>query len=252
MLDKKPFFEFDFEQFTDSDIAVLERFRKEVFNVEGLVSYAEDLVFLSTLKNLFKNLLRDPSDEFTRFAVSAAELVEGRVTQKVIDRFKPLVKESISAAILEIVGQSFLQTTPVPPPETTSTVTTEEAGESSEEVPTSRVVTTDEELKIFDLITQMVSEHVPEPGKLRYQDTERYFSVLYAKTTGWFARMVIQRGDKRMVGFRLPLERVRELAPGFQVDEPPTWIGTSRIYFSAPEDLLPLRDLFIAAVREVV
>src|SRR5436309_2197948 len=108
MLDKKPFFEFDLEHFSDSDIAILEKFRKEVFNVNSLVSYAEDLVYLSKLKNEFKRLLREPSDEFTKFAVKSALLAEGNVTQKVVERFRPLVRDGISAAILEIVGQSFM------------------------------------------------------------------------------------------------------------------------------------------------
>ena len=243
ILDKKPFFEFDFSDFTDADIAVLERFRREVFNVEHLVGYAEDLVFLSTLKNQFKSLLREPSDDFVRFSVSTAGLVEGRITQKVIDRFRPLVKESVSAAILEIVGQSFAPAfVPEPQPEEAVPV---------EEQPVSRITTTEEELRLYELIAEMVAPFVPEPGRLRHQDTERYFSVLYDKTTRWFVRMVIQKGNRKMLGFRLPAEQVAALAPGFEVDGCPSWIGASRLHFETLDDLKAIPDLFVAAVREV-
>ncbi|MFN3652282.1 MAG: type I restriction endonuclease [Armatimonadota bacterium] len=246
ILDKKPFFEFDFEDFTDADIATLERFRKEVFNAEALVGYAEDLVFLSALKSQFKTLLRDPSDDLIRFAVGTANLVEGRITQKVVDRFRPLVKESISGAILEIVGQSFAPAmTMVEPIVEPPAVAEEDLGP--------RVITTEEEMAAYQLIAEMLADQVPDPGQLRYQDTQRYFSLLYAKTTGWFVRFVVQGKDnKKMLGFRLPVERVRELAPGVEVDEPPTWIGASRVYFREVEDLRALAPVFAAAVREVL
>lgn len=54
LLDKRPFFEFNLTALSENDVAVLERFRREVFNTEGLVGYAEDLVYLSSLKGQFK------------------------------------------------------------------------------------------------------------------------------------------------------------------------------------------------------
>ena len=107
ILDKKPFFEFDACNFTDSDIDVMSRFRKEVFNAEELVKYAEELVYLSALKSCFEALLRDPSDDLVKLAVRSAQLVEGNLTGKIVERFRPLVKQSLSAAILAIVGRSF-------------------------------------------------------------------------------------------------------------------------------------------------
>jgi len=245
LLDKKPFFEFNFEDFNEADIAVLERFRKEVFNVDSLVGYAEDLVFLSALKAQFKSLLREPSDDFVRFAVGEAQLVDGRLTQKVIDRFRPLVKESISAAILEIVGQSLspVAATPEPPPVAEEEIPAEEAP--------SRIQTTEEELRFYQVIKECVAEHVPDVDKIRHQDTERYFAVLYNTSTRWFVRMVYQR-ERKIVGIRLATERVRELAPDIHVEDAPSWMGTCRIFFEDVEELRALQPVFVAAVGELV
>ena len=122
MLDKRPFFEFNACSFTDTDIDVVGRFRKEVFNADQLVVYAEELVYLSKLKAGFERLLQDPSDEFIKFAVKNAHLVDSNVTGKIVDRFRPLVKESLSAAVLAIVGRSFQAATSGSdsPPEPTS------------------------------------------------------------------------------------------------------------------------------------
>lgn len=248
ILDKKPFFEFNFGDFADSDIAVLERFRKEVFNVESLVGYAEDLVFLSGLKAQFKSLLRDPSDDFVRFAVVAAELVDGRVTQRVVDRFRPLVKESISAAILEIVGQSFLQT-----PAASVEIVEDNADTIIEEPAKKGIETTEEELRVFEIVKRLLADQVPDPDKLRHQDTHRYFAVLYGGPHSWFARMITQGAgaERKMLCFRLSPDRLRELAPNAQVDEPPTWMGTSRITFSDVAELEQLQDAFVAAVKDL-
>jgi len=254
LLDKKPFFEFDFSDFTDADVAVLERFRKEVFNAESLVGFAEDLVFLSALKGQFMTLLREPSDDLVRFAVGAAGLVDGRITQKVVDRFRPLVTQSISASILAIVGQSFQSAfaptadIAIPEPATEAVVSGEEA-----ELTQSRIVTTEEELRFFEVVLHAVQEHVPDPAKLRHQDTERYFSILYAKTTGWFARLIVQKGDRKMIALRLPIDKVLQVAPdNHRIDEAPSWMGTCRIAFEDVSELVRYQDVFIAAVQDVV
>jgi hypothetical protein len=256
MLDKKPFFEFDLEHFSDSDIAILDKFRKEVFNVNSLVSYAEDLVYLSTLKNEFKRLLREPSDEFTKFAVKSAGLVDGNVTQKVVERFRPLVRDGISAAILEIVGQSFMaepaaQASAGPADVPAFELCPQHGGQT----PPSAgrvVVTTDEELLAFDLVSTMLGEHVPEPSKLAYRDTTGYFAIQYGVSTRWFARFCLEKRGQKAVLLRLPVERVKELAPDFKVDEPPPNFGASRLYFASLEELERLRPVFFAAVQEVV
>lgn len=255
MQDKKPFFEFDFADFTDADVAVLDRFRKEVFNVSSLVGYAEDLVFLSALKGQFKTLLREPSDDLIRFAVKAARLVDGSVTQKVVDRFRPLVRESISAAILEIVEQSFLPSGVASLPDPADAQEPEPPiAAQSEPGPHGKrqAVTTEEELKVYQLVTEMIADVLPDRAKLRYQDTTGYFAILYAKSTGWFARFQVQDRDRKCVFLRLPAGQVRELAPGHDVDETPNNFGPTRMYFSSLDELAALKPLFAEAVRQVI
>lgn len=249
ILDKKPFFEFDFSSFAETDIAVLERFRKEVFSLDSLVGYAEDLVFLSSLKIQFKALLREPSDDFVRFAVSVANLADGRVTQKVVDRFRPLVKESLSAAILDIVGQSFLARSVETGAETEDPIAApvEESSDAKEQVQT-----TEEELQVYEWVAHSVSSYVPEPEKLQYQDTTGYLAVQYAKSTGWFARFRLQGKKGKHVYLRLPLERVRELAPAYTVEEVNSSFGSCRVLFQSLDDLRGLQEVLIQAVKEVI
>lgn len=251
LLDKKPFFEFEFSDFTDADIAVLERFRKDVFNSASLVGYAEDLVFLGTLKSNFKKLLREPSDEFISFALKDAAIVDTRVTQKVIDRFRPLVKESISTAVLEIVQQSLLPQAAALENATIPVSVQEElvANKESEIGVKGAMITTEEELRAFDIINMIVAPHVPDASRIKAHDTGSYFSVLYGVTTRWFVRMLIQDREKKTIGFRLPLDKVTELAPELAWEEAPAYLGTVRTQIDSVEDLAKMESVLIEAIK---
>jgi hypothetical protein len=251
ILDKKPFFEFDFESFTDADVAVMERFRKDVFNVDGLVGYAEDLVFLGTLKNRFKKLLREPSDEFISFAVKDAEIIDTRVTQKVIDRFRPLVKESISAAVLEIVQQSLLPQAAAlepAPPTCEPEPPLNEVGKDAE-IGT-RILTTDEELRAYEIVKGIVGPTVPDAEKVTYKDNERYFAVQYGVTTRWFCRFWIQDREKKFVVIRLDAEKAQSVCPGATWEDAPG--GGVRTYFTDVAEIGVYGPAFIEAAKEVV
>lgn len=247
ILDKKPFFEFDFSNFTDPDLAVLERFRKDVFNTESLIGYAEDLVFLGALKNWFKKLLREPSDEFVSFAVKDACVTETRVTQKVIDRFRPLVKESISTAVLEIVQQSLTPQAATLEPQPAHT---EEVAPAPAPGELPRIVTTEEETRAFEIVRDAVASSVPDAGLVRYNDTSSYFAVQYNVTTRWFVRFWIQDRDIKLMVVRVPLDRARELAPGAAWEEAPG--GGARTSFVSAEELLSFGQVYIEAAQGVV
>lgn len=248
LLDKKPFFEFDFSGFMDADLAVLERFRKDVFNVEGLVGYAEDLVFLGALKTWFTKLLREPSDEFVSFAIKDAGVTETRVTQKVIDRFRPLVKDSISAAVLDIVQQSLAPQVATPDPQPASI---EEPAPPSTPGELPRVVTTEEEVRAFEIVRDAVASSVPDAGLVRYNDTASYFAVQYSVTTRWFVRFWIQDRETKMMVVRVSLDRAREIAPSVQWEEAPGGLG-ARMSFTTAEELLPLGAVYVEAAKGVV
>jgi predicted type IV restriction endonuclease len=245
ILDKKPFFEFDFSSFTDADLDVLERFRKDVFNAENLVGYAEDLVFQGALKGWFKKLLREPSDEFISFAVKDAGVTETRVTQKVIDRFRPLVKDSISAAVLEIVQQSL----------TPQAASLEPAIPAQEEIvapiatEVSRVVTTEEEMQAFGIIRDAVAATVPDTDAIKYNDTASYFAVQYNVTTRWFVRLWIQDRETKMAVVRISTDRARELVPSAVWEDAPG--GGARTSFTSVEELVALNPAYIEAVQAV-
>ncbi|MDS1004990.1 type I restriction endonuclease [Clostridium sporogenes] len=90
IMDESPFLKFDITSLTDSDAENLTNFKKELFDTEFLIKYAEELVYTSVLDNSLKELFKNPSDEFVRFLIK--DFSDSRITNNVIERFRPIVK----------------------------------------------------------------------------------------------------------------------------------------------------------------
>ena len=105
-MDTTPFLTVDLLNLRDSDIAELKKFSKENFDKNNILNSASELKYCGLIKAFLKREFTTPSDEFTRLILSS-DIYEGRLLQNVVDKFKPLVKKSISAYINEIVNDKI-------------------------------------------------------------------------------------------------------------------------------------------------
>ena len=102
IMDVKPFLVVDMLNLKESDFENLIRFKKESFNKLSLIKYAEELVYTSSLDDRIKELLKNPDDEFVKYLIKDFDIQ--RITSNVLDKFRPIVKKSISNAVLDIVS----------------------------------------------------------------------------------------------------------------------------------------------------
>lgn len=107
IMDDKPFLVVDMTNLKESDFEKLVKFKKELFDKESLVRYAEELVYTSALDDSIKELLKNPNDKFIKFLIKGFDI--SRITSNIIDKFRPIVKKSISNAVLDIVSKGLLQ-----------------------------------------------------------------------------------------------------------------------------------------------
>lgn len=114
IIDVSPFFELDFENVTDNAIETLQRFCKESFEVGSLVSFAEELVYYSKLKPEIVNLLRNPSDDLIRLLIKK-HVSDVKLTFSVVERYRAVVKNAITDALLEMFRQNIMQKDGQPP-----------------------------------------------------------------------------------------------------------------------------------------
>jgi len=110
------------------------------------------------------------------------------------------------------------------------------------------IVTTPEELELFDIVGRICSESSSKQS-IGYKDTASYFGINLGKVHHWFLRAWCT-GPKRAIVTRLPIDQARLLAHGFEVDAPSENVGTSRVYFGAVKDVEKLRPLVLMAYEE--
>ncbi|WP_292823426.1 type I restriction endonuclease [Nostoc sp. JL33] len=251
VMDKEPFFTFNILEYDTKDIDNLKFFHRDNFEVTAITNHAEEMVYVKGMTQLLGNLLRSPSEEFVRFLV--AELgtvapsyeIKGRITGKIIDKFKPIVKKSIQGSLVELMTRSLSQeiTQPVEL-EVEQEIEEEEKQQESQE---SKVVTTAEEIEAFEkikAITQTSRSNNLEP---QYKDTASYFGInLVGKSTWWFLRLYLSSQKKSFIT-RLSVDEVKSLASNFEVQEVTASLGdaASKVIISSVSDFDKLTSLIL-------
>lgn len=244
VMDDAPFLIVDLLKLKDSDIENLNNLRIENFDKESLITYAEELVYTSALNTNLKSLFNNPNDEFIRFIIK--EVSDVRITNNVIERFRPLVKKAISNAVLDIVSKGLYQE------EIASTVKEECEDEqnSEEENNKKSIVTTQEELDAFELIKDMIAKNNKDISEIGYRDTTNYFSVYTKNTTRWIIRFNFDATRKNIIT-KLPVEKVKEYCNTYEVEQSPKSIGESRVFINSIGDLKNMEALMVEAYNLV-
>lgn len=169
-MDLTPFLEINIDNLKDAQINELKKFSKEVFDKDNIFSTASELKYSTLIKGLLSQDLDAPSDDFVRYVLSG--VYDGPKTQKVIDKFKPIVKKSFNGFINDLVNQKI------------SSALTPEDIESSNDIPLetdtakSKVITTEEEIEAFYIIRGILAGTI-SVDEVVYRDTESYFGILF-------------------------------------------------------------------------
>ncbi|GAA0857095.1 type I restriction endonuclease [Clostridium nitritogenes] len=246
VMDDTPFLKINLLNLKGSDIENLNNLRKENFDKESLINYAEELVYTSTLNETLRNLFSNPSDEFIRFLVK--DFSETRITSNVIERFRPLVKKAISNAVLEIVSKGlYQQEVSETKQEEIPVVNDEEITEDNiEESNKKGIVTTENELKGFEIVKSILQKNNRDISEVNYRDTTNYFSIYLKNTTKWIIRFNLDAGKKNVMT-KLTLESAKESCPNYEVEQAPRSVGESRVYIKSIDDLHDLEKYIVDA-----
>lgn len=201
-MDSTPFLTINLLNLRDSDIVELKKFAKEAFDKNNILNSASELKYCGLIKAYFKQEFSNPSDNFVKLILSD-NVYEGRVFQKTIDKFKPLVKKSLSQYINEIVNDKIKNALNSNNGETEA----EENAETEIEKPKDEVVTTAEELQAFYIIKSLLGGEI-QLDRISYKDTVSYFSVLLdGKVSRWICRLYFKENIKYVI---IPNENEQE------------------------------------------
>lgn len=240
IMDENPFAVIDMTDLSPSDIEVLDKFRKELFDAETLVKYAEDLIYTTNLNNKLGDIFKNPPDDFIRYLIK--DFSDSRITSTVVDRFRPIVKKSISSALLELVSQGLSQSSL--PEEVLPEATQEIDCLEAELKPQKEVCTTEEELKCFEIIKKTLIKAGKNISDMGNKDTTVYFAVYNKNIFNWFIRINLDAQNK-FISTRLPRDKASQFAADFKIEQAPKGQGESRIYINSAEDLTKLDKLIV-------
>ncbi|MGV1103808.1 type I restriction endonuclease [Clostridium perfringens] len=253
VMDDTPFLNINLLEIKESDIESLNKLRKENFDKDSLITYAEELVYTSTLNESLRRLFSNPSDDFVRFIVK--DFSEMRITSNVIERFRPLVKKAISNAVLDIVSKGLYQ-------QETLTIKKEEninndsvSRDDLSEVEIGNkvqkgIITTENELKGFNIVKDILEKNNRDISEINYKDTTNYFSVYLRNTTRWIIRFNLD-ASKKNVMTKLPVEYAKNICSNKEIEQAPKGIGESRVYINSIDELYDLEKYLVDAYDNV-
>lgn len=265
-MDKEPFFSFSLDDpKTDwSKVAsFLSKFSRESFNAETLVTDAENARYRQAMIEKLSRALKMPGEDDSFLLWLTHEVYKGKRTQGVMARLQEIAKEAIEPALLHVIGDDFLDRLKErisrakdggqEPHANLVSGTISEAVSSKdtavEEGATRRgIVTTQEELELFDLVRTICEKHGADPDKVLYRDTVNYFNVSYERPTKWFIRF-FSGGRRKSIVTLVPMAEAASLVQGFELEEAPATFGVSRIYIDQIPQLWGLTGVILRSLE---
>ncbi|WP_437975384.1 type I restriction endonuclease [Sorangium sp. So ce295] len=260
IMGERPFFEFNVLEFTERDVETLDAFSKDNFDAGTVRTRAEDIIFTGRMTAYINDVLRNPTEEFTRFILGELNITTGKLTAKRVEKFIPIVRKAIQTTLLDMATRSIRQETQdvavaaPPPPPPIPQPPPQAAPPSRDSAPEQGkgVVTTQEELDAYEVIRRICADSpAASKAQVHYRDAVNYFGINIGNTKKWFVRLFFDGKRKSMVT-KVPADRATLLAPGFEVDVPSENVGKSRVYVSGLKDLERLRPLLMLAFEDEI
>jgi hypothetical protein len=170
-MDEKPFLEVNLSDIRNNQIEELKKFHKTYFDVESIMSSANELKYTSELKNILSKEFSNPSPELVKLL--ARQVHDGMITPKLLEQFTTLVRQSIAIHISDIISERLKTALKTETSDITQAGTTEnDSTESNEE----KIITTAEEVEAFFIVKSLVRSKIA-PERITYRDAQSYFAI---------------------------------------------------------------------------
>ncbi len=174
MMDDKPFLELDMLDIREPLVEELKKVTKESFNLEDLLSAANELKYTKEIKRIMLEQLESTDDGFVRFF--ADKIYSGKkLTQSVLEQFAGPTKRALRQVINDKINERLKRAQVV---ETAPQVPANSADDSESEADGDpRIVTTEEEIEGFHIVKAILRE-VIDLNRVADRDGVAYFAVL--------------------------------------------------------------------------
>ena len=179
VMDQRPFLVLDLADIDETLLPELRKLTKERFDLDSVVSAAEELKYVGAIKREISGEFKAPSHDFVRLLTS--RIYEGRVTQQVLDKFTPIVEKALGQFLTERINDRLksalgADTNSILPIADTPTETPASA-DSEDTAGSDGIETTEEELSAYRIVKAIACAEIPA-SRITYRDVRSYFSIL--------------------------------------------------------------------------
>ncbi|MEI8199694.1 MAG: hypothetical protein WCG21_06510 [Eubacteriales bacterium] len=183
-MDTTPFLEIDLLDIKESLIPELKKFTKAAFDETTIFNTASELKYSYEIKKYFEQQLKEPSDDFTVHIIKSFS--DMRMTQPVIEKFRPIVKKTINNYISELMNDKISNALKVE--KTASEVEQPKPVEEAIDE-ASNIVTTEDENSSLYIVKSILAETV-SPRRVIGKDTVNYYSIILdGKSSKWICKL---------------------------------------------------------------
>jgi hypothetical protein len=176
-MDAKPFLIFNVLDFPEGLISELKKFTKGAFNLDALLSTANELKYTREIKTLLGQQLINPSEDFVKFCANGIGVP--RMTQSVRDQFTQLTRKALSEFLSESMGEKLKTAlgASVGNVGFEAKVATEFVESESKQDKDPEIKTTEEELEGYYVVKSILRD-VVDVRRIIHRDQKSYFGIL--------------------------------------------------------------------------
>lgn len=171
-MDEKPFFEFNILDFKDRDVDQLKKFAKSAFDLDTILTTANDLKYTRAIQNKIAEWMINPTDDLVRM-LSSDLVGTRRFTPAIKDQFTAITKRAFDQLISERINDR-LKGAMTPDSPSPQEVIVPAAANTNEDPP---LVTSPEEIEGLHIIRAILREHV-SPRRVVMRDAQSYCAIL--------------------------------------------------------------------------
>lgn len=173
-MDEKPFFEFNILDFKERDVEELKKFAKTAFDLDTILTTANDLKYTRAIQNRLAEWVANPPEDFVRL-ISAELIGSKRFTPVVKDQFTLITKRAFEQLLGEKINDRLKGAM------TPDVVTLVEKAApiipTAENTEEPQIVTSAEELEGFHLVRAILREFV-SAKRIVMRDAQSYCAIL--------------------------------------------------------------------------
>ena len=174
-MDKAPFLVVNLLSLEENAIPYLQKFEKSSFNVDNVIEKANELKYNDKIKQILSRQLIEPEDSFVACVIS--DIYNGRKTQRVIEDFRPLVKNAFVQIINEKANERLKSAINT---ETAQSLQVENFKTSDEKEPPESVIDNAPNLDLLEkfFVVKFLVHDVLKGKSLTYHDSEKQLEIL--------------------------------------------------------------------------